>query len=83
VSVTRAADKTLPDEVAAITAALQGFIPVLEDVDPRQRAYIYTEDATFAMPWAPLLQGRVEMLRRLLSQRYGSLAPLALRLFRP
>ena len=64
-SVTRATDKTAPGEVAAITAALQGFIPVLEDVDPRQRAYIYTEDATFAMPGAPLLQGRAEMLRRL------------------
>ena len=61
----RATDTTAPDEVAAITAALQGFIPVLEDADPRQRAYIYTEDATFAMPGAPLLQGRAEMLRRL------------------
>jgi ketosteroid isomerase-like protein len=51
--------------VAAIAAALQGFVPVLEDVDPLQRASIYTEDATFAMPGAPLLQGRAEMLRRL------------------
>jgi ketosteroid isomerase-like protein len=65
VSVTGATDTTAPDEVAAITAALQGFIPVLEDPDPRQRAYIYTEDATFAMPGAPLVQGRAEMLRRL------------------
>jgi ketosteroid isomerase-like protein len=64
-SVTRATDKTAPGEVAAITAALQGFIPVLEDADPRQRVYIYTEDATFAMPGAPLQQGRAEMLRRL------------------
>lgn len=64
-SVTRATDTTAPDEVAAIAAALQGFIPALEDVDPRQRAYIYTEDATFAMPGAPLVQGREEMLRRL------------------
>jgi hypothetical protein len=63
--VTRATDTMEPDEVAAITAALQGFIPILEDADPRQRAYIYTEDATFAMPGAPLLQGRAEMLRRL------------------
>ena len=63
--MTRAADTTAPDEVAAITAALQGFVPVLEDPDPRQRAYIYTEDATFVMPGAPLLQGRAEMLRRL------------------
>jgi ketosteroid isomerase-like protein len=58
VSVTGVPDTTAPDEVAAITAALQGFVPVLEDPDPRQRAYIYTEDATFAMPGAPLLQGR-------------------------
>jgi ketosteroid isomerase-like protein len=63
--VTTAPNTTAPDEVAAITAALQGFIPRLEDADPRQRAYIYTEDATFAMPGAPLLQGRAEMLRRL------------------
>ena len=63
--MTRATDTTAPDEVAAIAAALQGFIPALEDVDPRQRAYIYTEDATFAMPGAPLVQGREEMLRRL------------------
>jgi ketosteroid isomerase-like protein len=63
--VTRAMDKTTQDKVAAIAEALQGFIPALEDADPRQRAYIYTEDATFAMPGAPLLQGRAEMLRRL------------------
>ncbi len=63
--MTGAANTTAPDEVAAITAALQEFIPVLEDADPRQRAYIYTEDATFAMPGVPLLQGRAEMLRRL------------------
>jgi hypothetical protein len=55
VAVTRATDTTEPDEVAAITAALQAFVPVLEDADPRQRAYIYTEDATFVMPGAPLL----------------------------
>jgi hypothetical protein len=53
VSVTGATDTTVPDEVAAITAALRGFIPVLEDPDPRQRGYLYTEDATFAMPGAP------------------------------
>jgi ketosteroid isomerase-like protein len=63
--VTRATDTTAPDEVAAITAALQGFIPALEDADPRRRAYIYTEDATFAMPGAPLPQARAEMLRQL------------------
>jgi ketosteroid isomerase-like protein len=63
--VTRATDTTEPDDVAAITAALQGFVPALEDADPRQRAYIYTEDATFVMPGALLLQGRPEMLRQL------------------
>ena len=42
--------------IAEVAAALQGFIPLLEDPDPRQRAYIYTEDATFAMPGAPLLR---------------------------
>ena len=51
--------------VGEVAAALQGFIPLLEDPDPRQRAYIYTEDATFVMPGAPLLQGRAEMLGRL------------------
>jgi ketosteroid isomerase-like protein len=65
VSVTGATDTTAPAVVAAITAALQAFIPILEDHDPRQRAYIYTEDATFGMPGAPLLQGRAEMLRQL------------------
>ena len=63
--MTQATDTSTRDEVAAITEALQGFIPALEDADPRQRADIYTEDATFAMPGAPLLQGRAEMLRRL------------------
>jgi ketosteroid isomerase-like protein len=48
-----------------VAAALQGFIPLLEDPDPRQRAYIYTEDATFVMPGMTLLQGRAEMLQRL------------------
>jgi ketosteroid isomerase-like protein len=48
-----------------VAAALQGFIPLLEDPDPRQRAHIYTEDATFVMPGTPLLQGRAEMLHRL------------------
>jgi hypothetical protein len=42
---------TEPDEVAAITAALQGFVPVLEDADPRQRAYIYTEDGDVRHAW--------------------------------
>ena len=63
--MTGAGETTAPDAVAAITAALQGFVPVLEDPDPRRRASIYTEDATFVMPGLPVLQGRAEMLRRL------------------
>ena len=63
--MTATTDTTRNDEVAAVRAALQAFIPLLEDADPRQRAHIYTEDATFAMPGAPVLQGRLEMLRRL------------------
>jgi ketosteroid isomerase-like protein len=53
---------TAVDEVAA---ALQGFIPLLEDPDPLRRADIYTEDATFVMPGVPIQQGRAEMLQRL------------------
>jgi ketosteroid isomerase-like protein len=60
--MTETTNTTAVDEVAA---ALQGFIPLLEDPDPRQRVHIYTEDATFVMPGAPLQQGRAEMLRRL------------------
>ena len=50
--------------VGEVAAALQGFIPLLEDPDPRRRAEIYTEDATFVMPGTSL-QGRAEMLRQL------------------
>jgi ketosteroid isomerase-like protein len=48
-----------------VAAALQSFVVLLEDDDPRKRADIYTEDATFVMPGTPLIQGRAEMLRRL------------------
>jgi ketosteroid isomerase-like protein len=60
--MTETTDTAAVDEVAA---ALQGFIPLLEDADPRRRADIYTEDATFVMSGASLVQGRAEMLRRL------------------
>ena len=50
--------------VGEVEAALQGFVPVLEDPDPRQRASIYTEDAIFVMPGTSV-QGRAEMLRQL------------------
>ena len=62
-AVTTATDTTaIESEVAA---ALQSFVPLLEDDDPRKRADIYTEDATFVMPGTPLIQGRAEMLRQL------------------
>jgi ketosteroid isomerase-like protein len=60
--MTDTTDTAAIDEVAA---GLQGLIPLLEDPDPRRRADIYTEDATFVMPGAPLLQGRAAMLQRL------------------
>jgi hypothetical protein len=61
---------TPPDTTAAlahteVAAALQSFVALLEDNDPRRRADIYTEDATFVTPGTPLIQGRPEMLRRL------------------
>ena len=58
-------DTTASLSEAEVAAALRAFVPVLEDADPRKRAYIYTDDATFVMPGAPLLQGRAEMLGRL------------------
>jgi ketosteroid isomerase-like protein len=48
-----------------VAAALHSFVVLLEDDDPRRRADIYTEDATFVMPGMPLIQGRAEMLRQL------------------
>jgi ketosteroid isomerase-like protein len=61
---------TTPTETTAsldeleVAAALQSFVALLEDDDPRKRADIYTEDATFVMP-GTLIQGRAEMLRQL------------------
>ena len=48
-----------------IVSALQSFVSVLEDPDPKKRAYAYTPDATFVMPGIPAVRGREEMLRRL------------------
>jgi ketosteroid isomerase-like protein len=48
-----------------IEETLQSLIGALEDSDPRQRAYAYTEDAVFVMPGAPVVHGREEMLHRL------------------
>jgi ketosteroid isomerase-like protein len=62
--MTASIETPLFDE-AEVASALQSFVIVLEDPDPRKRASIYTEDATFLMPGAPLLQGREEMLQRL------------------
>ena len=48
-----------------LVATLQSLVSILEDPDPKQRAYAYTEDATFVMSGAPPVHGREEMLRRL------------------
>lgn len=60
-----ASTETAPFDEAEIVAALQSLVAILEDPDPRERAYAYTQDATFVMPGAPPVQGREEMLRRL------------------
>jgi ketosteroid isomerase-like protein len=60
----RMADQTQITDGAEVAAALQSFVRLLEDPDPRARAHIYTEDATFAMPGA-LIEGRRAMLERL------------------
>lgn len=44
---------------------LQSLVSILEDPDSEQRAYAYTEDATFVMLGVPPVHGREEMLRRL------------------
>lgn len=44
---------------------LQSLVGVLEDLDPKQRVYAYTKDATFIMPGVPPVHGREEMLQRL------------------
>jgi ketosteroid isomerase-like protein len=58
-------DTTASADEIEVAAALQSFVALLEDDDPRKRADIYTEDATFVMPGTPLIQGRAEMLRQL------------------
>jgi hypothetical protein len=44
---------------------MQSLVGILEDQDPKKRAYVYTEDMTFGMPGVPPVHGREEMLRRL------------------
>lgn len=63
--MTTPTDTTASVDEMEVAAALQSFVALLEDDDPRKRADIYTEDATFVMPGTPLIQGRAEMLRRL------------------
>jgi ketosteroid isomerase-like protein len=63
--VTPPTDTTASVDEMEVAAALQAFVVLLEDDDPRKRADIYTEDATFVMPGTALIQGRAEMLRRL------------------
>jgi len=63
--VTTPTDTTAAVDEMEVAAALQSFVALLEDDDPRKRADIYTEDATFVMPGTPLIQGRAEMLRQL------------------
>ena len=60
-----ASAETAHVEESEIVTALQSFVGVLEDSDPKKRAYAYTEDATFIMPGASPVHGREEMLRRL------------------
>ena len=63
--MTTPTDTTAAVDEMEVAAALQSFVTLLEDDDPRKRAAIYTEDATFVMPGTPLIQGRAEMLRQL------------------
>lgn len=63
--MTRKINTTASVDEVEVAAALQSFVALLEDDDPRKRADLYTEDATFAMPGTPLIQGRAEMLRQL------------------
>lgn len=49
---------------AEIRAAERSVVAFLEDADVSKRAYAYTEDATFCMSGAPVIQGRQEMLSR-------------------
>jgi ketosteroid isomerase-like protein len=63
--VTTPADTEASVDEKEVAAALQSFVALLEDDDPRKRADIYTEDATFVMPGTPLIQGRAAMLKQL------------------
>jgi len=63
--MTTPAPPTASADELDVAAALQSFVALLEDDDPRKRADIYTEDATFVMPGTPLIEGRAEMLRQL------------------
>jgi len=58
-------------DTAEVAAALESFVALLEDPDPQARAFIYTEDATFAMPGI-LVEGRRAMLERLSPARFSS-----------
>ena len=62
----RVSDRMQTTDTAEVAAALESFVAVLEDPDPQARAFIYTEDATFAMPGI-LVEGRRAMLERLKS----------------
>jgi ketosteroid isomerase-like protein len=59
-------DRMQITDTAEVAAALESFVALLEDPDPQARAFIYTEDATFAMPGI-LVEGRRAMLERLKS----------------
>ena len=63
--MTTPADTTASVDEMEVTAALQSFVAVLEDDDPRKRADIYTEGRNLRHAGHPLIQGRADMLRRL------------------
>jgi len=58
------AEQAQINDGAEVAAALESFVALLEGPDPQARAFIYTEDATFAMPGI-LVEGRRAMLERL------------------
>jgi ketosteroid isomerase-like protein len=64
-AVTTTGDRPASVGETEVAAALQSFVALLEDDDPRRRADIYAEDATFVMPGMPVIQGRAEMLTQL------------------
>lgn len=63
--MTTAPSETAPFDDTEIVAVLESLVPILEDPDPRKRADVYTEDATFLMPGIAPVEGRAEMIRRL------------------